>query len=143
LPRLKRNFGDLTRSGPTIEVRLEPILSVQRILKAEGQEIPFVALLGMIDTGASGTLAQTTAFKEIGVEPYAVVRLFTASTTDPLFRRKFRVRVILAPAMAFEVDAVEGALVGQNVQDLIGRDILEEVSFTYDGPNSRFSISLK
>jgi len=45
--------------------------------------------------------------------------------------------------MAFEVDAVEGALIDQNVQCLIGRDILEEVSFTYDGPNSRFSISLK
>ena len=143
MPRLKRTFDDLTRSGPTLAVRLEPILSVQKILKAEGQEIPFVTLLGMIDTGASGTLTQTTVFEEIGVEPYAVVRLLTASTTAPLFRRKFRVRVVLTPIIAFEVDAVEGALIGQNVQCLIGRDILEEVVFTYDGPNSRFSVTLK
>lgn len=143
MPRLKRTLSNLTRNGPTLTVRLEPILSVQEILKAEGQAIPSVNLLGMIDTGASGTLVQTAAFKEIGVEPHAVVRLLTASTTDPLFRRKFRVRVVLAPTMAFEVDAVEGALIGQNVQCLIGWDILEEVSFTYDGPNSRFSISLK
>ena len=143
MPRLKRNLDDLTRTGPTLAIRLEPILAVQKILTAEVQTVPHVDLLGMIDTGASGTLVQSDAFPQLGIESYTSVRLRTASTIEPLLRGRFRVRVVLAAKMAFEVDAVEGALIGQNVQCLIGRDILEEVNFTYDGPNSRFSVSLK
>ncbi len=143
MPRLKRTLGDLTRTGPTLDVRLEPVLGVQEILRAEGQPVPHVNLLGMIDTGASGTLVQSAVFQQLGIESYTSVRLRTASTIEPLMRGQFRVRVVLTPAVAFEVDAVEGALIGQNVQCLIGRDILEYVVFTYDGPNSRFSITLK
>ena len=128
MPRLKRTLGDLTRSGPTLDIRLEPVLGVQEILRTEGQAVPSVGILGMIDTGASSTLVQNAVFPQIGIEP--------------LLRGKFRVRVVLTPTVAFEVDAVEGALIGQNVQCLIGRDILEHVVFTYDGPNSRFSITL-
>ncbi len=143
MPRLKRTLGDLTRTGPTLDIRLEPVLGVQEILRAEGQAVPSVKLLGMIDTGASGTLVQSAVFPQLGIESSTSVRLRTASTVAPLLRGKFRVRVVLTPTVAFEVDAVEGALIGQNVQCLIGRDILEEVIFTYDGPNSRFSVTLK
>lgn len=142
MPRLQRTLGNLTRSGPTINVRLEPTLAVQEILKTEGRTVPHVNLLGMIDTGASGTLVQSAAFPQIGVEAYTSVRLRTASTVEPLLRGRFRVRIVLTPAVAFEVDAVEGALIGQNVQCLIGRDILEEIVFTYNGPGSRFTISV-
>ena len=142
MPRLKRTLGDLTRTGPVLNIRIEPVLGVQEILRAEGQTPPYVNLIGMIDTGASGTLVQSTVFPQIGIESYTSVRLRTASTT-PLLRGKFRVRVVLTPALSFEVDAVEGALIGQNVQCLIGRDILEYFISTYDGPNSRFSISSK
>jgi len=143
MPRLKWTLGDLARTGPTLDIRLEPVLGVQEILKAEGQAVPYVNLLGMIDTGASGTLVQIAVFPQLGIKSYTAVRLRTASTIEPLLRGKFRVRVVLTPAVAVEVDAVEGALIGQNVQCLIGRDILEYVVFTYDGPNSRFSITLK
>ena len=143
MPRLKRTLGNLTRTGPTLDIRLEPVLGVQEILRADGQAVPCINLLGMIDTGASGTLVQSAAFPQLGIESYTSVRLRTASTIEPLLRGKFRIRVVLTPTVAFEVDAVEGALIGQNVQCLIGRDTLEEVVFTYDGPNSRFSISHK
>ncbi len=142
MPRLKRTLGDLTRSGPTLDIRLEPVLGVQEILRAEGQAVPSVGILGMIDTGASGTLVQSAVFPQNGIESYTSVRLRTASTVEPLLRGKFRVRVVLTPTVAFEVDAVEGALIGQNVQCLIGWDILEHVVFTYDRPKSR-SITLK
>ena len=97
----------------------------------------------MIDTGASGTLIESEFFQLLGIESYDKVRLHTASTAAPLIRGKYRVRVVLANSIAFEIDAVDGSLTGQNIQCLIGRDILEYVVFTYDGPNSRFSISLK
>ena len=143
MPRLKRTLGDLTRNGPTLDIRIEPILSVQELLRSAGEEIPSARILAMIDTGASGTLIKNEVFQSLGVEPYVKVRLHTASTTAPLIRGKYRVRVVLSNSIAFEIDAVDGSLTGQNIQCLIGRDILEYVVFTYDGPNSRFSISLK
>ncbi len=141
MTRLKRTLGDLTRTGPTLDIRLEPVLGVQEILRAEDQTVPYVNLLGMIDTGASGTLVQSAVFQQIGIEAYTSVRLRTASTIEPLLRGKFRVRVVLTGSIALEVDAVEGALIGQNIQCLIGREILEYVVVIYDGPNSRFSVA--
>ena len=143
MPRLKRTLGDLTRNGPTLDIRIEPVLGVQELLLAAGQEIPFVSIRGMVDTGASGTLIENEFFQSLGIESYDLVRLHTASTTAPLTRGKYRVRVVLSDSIAFEIDAVDGSLAGQNIQCLIGRDVLEYVVFTYDGPNSRFSISLK
>ena len=143
MPRIKRTLDDLTYTSPTLNVRIEPPPGLQELLRAAGQEIPSVSLLGMIDTGASGTLVKSTAIESLGIESYAFTSLRTASTTEPLIRGKYRVQVVLTEAAAFEVDVVEGPLIGQKVQCLIGRDILEYVVFTYDGPNSRFSITLK
>ena len=143
MPRIRRTFDDLAYTGPTLNVRISPPPGLQAVLRAAGQEVPFVNLLGMIDTGASGTLVKATLIGPLGIEPYAMTSLRTASTTEPLIRGKYRVSVALTEAAAFEVDVVEGPLIGQNVQCLIGRDILEYVVFTYDGPNSRFSITLK
>ena len=143
MPRLQHILDDLTRNGPTLKIRIEPTLGIQELLRAEGQEIPSADLLGMIDTGASGTLVKSTVFGSLGIEPYAIVRLRTASTTQPLLRGKYRVRVVLTKAIAFEIDVVEGPLIGQNVQCLIGRDILEQLIFIYNGPQNKFSITLK
>jgi hypothetical protein len=60
-----------------------------------------------------------------------------------LIRYEYRVRVVLSKTIAFETDVVEAPLIGQNVQCLIGRDILEQLVFTYDGPNSRFTLTLR
>jgi len=143
LPRLKRTSSDLTRNGPTLDIKIEPILSVQALLRAAGEEIPFANISGMIDTGASGTLIESEVFQSLGIESYDKVRLHTTSTINPLIRGKYRVRVVLSGSIAFDIDAVDRSLTGQNIQCLIERDILEFVTFTYDGPNSRFSINLR
>lgn len=142
MPRIQRTLSDLTRNGPTLEVRVEPILDVQEVLRAEGQPVPSATLLGMIDTGASGTLVEPNVFKPLNMKPFTFARLRTASTVQPLIRGQYRARIVLAQNIAFEVDVVGGSLIGQHVQCLIGRDILERVVLTYDGPRCRFSIKM-
>jgi len=105
--------------------------------------VPSVLLKALIDTGASGTLVQTSVVERMGLSPFDTALLTTPSTTQPLRRRLYRVRIVFSKTVAFETNIVEGPLIGQNVQCLIGRDILEHIVFTYDGPNSRFSLSLK
>ena len=143
MPRLKRDEPLLRRDGPILEVRVEPVLDAQKVMQDDGDEVPSVLLKALIDTGASGTLVQTSVVEGMGLSPFDTALLSTPSTTEPLRRRLYRVRLIFSKTIAFETNVVEGPLIGQNVQCLIGRDILEEVFFTYDGPNRKFSISLK
>jgi len=104
--------------------------------------VPSAALLGMIDTGASGTLVEPNVFKPLNMKPFTVARLRTASTVQPLIRGQYRTRIVIAQDIAFEVDAVGGSLIGQRVQCLIGRDILQHMVLTYDGPRSRFTLRM-
>ena len=143
MPRLKQASPRLKRDGAIIEVQVEPVLAAQEVMQADGDEIISVPVRALIDTGASGTLIQTSAIRRLGLEQIGTVLLTTPSTTKPLVRYQYRVRIVLSKTMAFETNVIEGALVGQDIECLIGRDILHEVVFTYDGPNSRFSISLK
>lgn len=143
MPRLEKDDPRLRKDGPTVEIRVEPVLDAQRLMRADGDEVPSISIRALIDTGASGTLVQTSVIKRLGLEWIGTVLLTTPSTTKPLERYEYRVRVVLSDAIAFETDVVEAPLAGQKVQCLIGRDILDYVVFTYDGPNSRFSITLK
>lgn len=145
MPQFRRSIANLTKNGPVLELRIEPVLAVQEmeILRANGQEVPSVSLRGLIDTGASSSLLESTVFDTLGIEPYAFVDLYTASTTAPLRRGKYRVRVVLTETIAFEVDAVSGTLTGQNIQCLIGRDVLEELVFTYNSPKNNFTVTYR
>lgn len=142
MPRLKQTVPRLRRDGPVIEVQVEPVLAAQQVMQADGDEVISVSCKALIDTGASGTLIQTSVIERLRLEQIGTVLLTTPSTTRPLVRYQYRVRIVLSKTIAFETNIVEGALVGQDIECLIGRDILEQVVFTYDGPNSRFSITL-
>jgi hypothetical protein len=143
MPRLKIAAPTLRREGPAIDIQIQPVLAAQEAMRADGEEVPSVSVKALIDTGASGTLIQTSIVGTLGLDWIGTVLLTTPSTTKPLVRYEYRVRIVLSETIAFETDAVEGDLIGQNIQCLIGRDVLEYVVFTYDGPNSRFSIALK
>ena len=140
MPRLKRNAPDLLKNGPLLLVRIEPVLAVQEAMRADGDEIPTASILALIDTGANGTLIQTAVVAGLGFESLGTVFLLTPSTLEPLARQEYRVRLVLSEDIAFEVDVVEAPLAGQSIQGLIGRDILQLLKFTYDGPQSQFTI---
>ena len=141
MPSLKTVMEDMLREGPVLTIRAEPVLAVQELLQESGEEVPSVTLTALVDTGASGTLVQSAVFSQIGIEPFSFAYLRTPSTNEPILCGRYRVRIVLSEALAFEVDAVNGALTGQNLQCLIGRDILQFVKLAYDGPRSRFTIT--
>ncbi len=143
MPRLERRAPHLLQNGPLLQVRIEPVLAVQEAMRADGEEVPSASALMLVDTGASGTLLQTAIVAGLGFVSLGTVFLRTPSTTDPLARNQYRIRLVLSEDITFEVEVVEAPLVGQGIQGLIGRDILRFLTLTYDGPNSRFSITLK
>lgn len=143
MPRLERSAPDLLRNGPLLQVRIEPVLAVQEAMRADGEEVPFASAVTLIDTGASGTLIQTAIVAGLGFVSLGTVFLRTPSTIEPLARDQYRIRLVLSEDIAFEVEVVEAPLTGQGIQGLIGRDILQFLKLAYDGPKSRFSITLK
>lgn len=132
----------MVREGPILTIRAEPVLAVHALLRESGEDVPSVELTALIDTGASGTLIQSALFSQLGIEPYSFAYLRTPSTNEPILCGRYRIRIVLSNALAFEVDAVNGALTGQNLQCLIGRDILQFVKLAYDGPHNQFTITL-
>ena len=115
---------------------------MQDILRQDGEPVPSASVLAMLDTGASGTLVQTSVLDGMGFEPFSTAFLSTPSTTVPLERAVYRVRLVLARDVAFETNVVEGPLGKQHVQCLIGRDILDVCRFVYDGPKRRFTLNV-
>lgn len=69
MPRLKQVSSRLKRDGPIIEeVQVESVLAAQKVMQADGDEIISVPVRALIDTGASGTLIQTSAIKRLGLD---------------------------------------------------------------------------
>lgn len=94
----------------------------------------------LIDTGASGTLVQTDVLNRLGLESLGTVFLRTPTTTEPVARSQYLVRIVLSEGIAFEVEVVDAPLSGQGIQGLIGRDILDQLVFTYNGPKNQYTI---
>ena len=131
----------MVREGPILTIRAEPVLAVQALLRESGEDVPAVELTALVDTGASGTLIQSAVFSQVGIEPYSFAYLRTPSTNEPILCGRYRIRIVLSEALSFEVDAVNGALTGQNLQCLVGRDILQFVKLAYNGPRNQFTIT--
>jgi predicted aspartyl protease len=68
MPRLKKDDPRLRRDGPTLKVQVEPVLDAQRVMLADGDEVPSVSVSALIDTGASGTLIQTAVIDKLGLD---------------------------------------------------------------------------
>lgn len=141
MTRLSRTIQTLKRDGPLLRVQVEPVLAAQKAMLADGEEVPSISAVMLIDTGASGTLVQTDVLNRLGLESLGTVFLRTPTTTEPVARSQYLVRVVLSEGIAFEVEVVDAPLSGQGIQGLIGRDILDQLVFTYNGPKNQYTIT--
>lgn len=143
LHRIRRVILDMQRNGPILDIAVEPILTIQEILQQDGEDIPSIRLTAVFDTGASNTVIQSTVFQHLGLASIGQVFFSTPSTTEPITRSQYRVRLILADGVAFESDVAEAPLGGQTVQCLLGRDILQHIVMTYNGPKNSYTLNIR
>ena len=142
--------GSLTADGAVIDVligvsqnRRQRLLSVGFALPAE------VVLRAQIDTGSYITGLIPAAFDQLGLQPFRVVPVRTPSTTPdkPCYCEMFDVSLTLLSGMtrmdipSVHVIASADFQREENVQAIIGRDILNCCVFTYAGPHSTFSLA--
>lgn len=141
--RIKQTVPDMQRHGPILAISVESILAIQEALQQDGEAVPVVHLTAVFDTGASNTVIQSTVFERLGLASIGQVFFSTPSTTEPIARLQYLVRLVLADGIAFESEVAEAPMGGQAVQCLLGRDILQHIVMTYNGPKNSYTLSIR
>lgn len=118
-------------------------------LQKEGQTPPTPILAkALVDTGASHTAVDVAIIEALGISSKRIASLITPSTgAVPHKCHTFDVSIYIPMGAASAVpwskvahEVTRAELKHQGFEVLIGRDILAEVIFIYDGRNSVFTL---
>jgi hypothetical protein len=137
---------------PILELPLEPggaIIRVgfavsgprQEAMRNAGLEIPLPEMVrALVDTGASCTCLDTKVIKNLGLVPTGTASILTPSTGDkPHTCNQFDVAVGIVMGSnqvhlsSLIIPVVESELDSHGFQALLGRDVLDQGIFIYDG----------
>ncbi|MBI5794382.1 retroviral-like aspartic protease family protein [Candidatus Uhrbacteria bacterium] len=133
---------DLRQSGPTIEVYVSPSLALRTELEKNAETFTKrVKKIFLIDTGASSTLMKTGVAEELGLIPKGQIGVHTP-TSQNFSCYTYDIDLILPNHIVFQnLFVCEAPLSGQNIDGLLGRDILERGIFIYTGYANQFTLA--
>lgn len=141
MPSFTIQNPNLRRSDPCCEVNITPSSKTIEILKKEGQPIPSIKILALIDTGASGTAISTKVVQQLHLVARGVTTISTPST-DSHPTNVYDVDLHLPNNVTvYNVQAIEARLTTQNIDCLIGRDVLRHGVLIYNGYATTFTLS--
>jgi len=107
-----------------------------------------IAVRAQIDTGSHVTGFSHAVLGALSVGPFGRIRLRTPSTkpSEPFFADQYEVSLTLVSGMSeytlssVRAIATEDFQQGEEVEAIIGRDILNRYNFQYLGPARRFEL---
>lgn len=141
MPSFTTQLPNLQVQGPLVEMRIWAGTPVEEaIKKSEGKLPEPVPVRAMIDTGATGSVIHPEIAKKLGLQPVGVVYINTPSSENVLCYQ-YAVRLIFPDNVIVEAIAVEAPLKGQQIQCLVGRDVLAHSVFVYTGYINQFTLS--
>jgi hypothetical protein len=146
--------GSLTKpidpDGPLVTVRIAITWAHEQLLISRGDPVPFpVGDEALLDTGTSMTVISDDITRVLAL-PLRGTRTVRSSLTGSQSRpaRVFEVRlaIMIGPTVLHEwpkVPVLEAAFPGQDPYHvLIGRDLLDDCVFTYDGKRRTFTLDI-
>jgi len=141
VPSFTTQNPNLQAVGPIVELRIAVGSSLENALKKADVSLPSpVTAVGMIDTGATGTVIQQGIASQLGLNPIGVVFINTPSSTN-VRCLEYLVRLVFPNNVVVETTAIEAPLQGQHIQCLIGRDTLAHGVLIYIGYTNTFTLS--
>ncbi|MFH1865756.1 MAG: retropepsin-like aspartic protease [Candidatus Eisenbacteria bacterium] len=132
---------DLKALGPLVDIRVAVGSPVEEALKKANTAIPApVPAKGLIDTGTTGSVIQPSVVSQLGLQPIGIVNICTPSSAN-VACKQYIVRLIFPNNVFAEVPAIEAPMQGQQIECLIGRDVLSHAVLVYNGYMNQFTMS--
>lgn len=134
-------------AGPLIQVIVGVSAPRHRALTAAGKPIPApVSGTFLIDTGASGTCVDPALVAPLGIPPSGSVAIQTPSTAGGVHQcNQYDVMLFIPDGNGghfIEVMPIlETSLKNQGIDGLLGRDVLQNCVFIYNGTSGQFTLS--
>ncbi len=142
MPSFTSEVPDLRGVGPVVEIQLSVAETAENTLQQASQPIPQpVRVTALIDTGASVSVIQQGLAQQLGLQPVGIVYVNTPSSEN-VHCYQYALRFIFPNRVIFQTTAIEARLQGQNIQCLLGRDLLSHGVFVYIGYKDLFSLSI-
>lgn len=140
MPSFNAESPNLEGDGPLIEVTFGLVRAAAQLRRDAGEAVPSpIRATALIDTGASGTVAKAGLLAPLGLHPVGVISVNTPTGHD-VPCPTYAVSLAL-PQGTIEVTVIEAPLEGQNIEALIGRDVLKHGILIYQGPSNQFTLS--
>ena len=133
--------------SPMIDLFVGVSSQRRKALEAAQQPIPkFQKARALIDTGASGTCIDPSILSPLGLTATGAIAIHTPSTSGkPHICDQFDVALGIDhpkdPMIVLTIPVVSTPLSATRIQALIGRDVLQECLFIYDGISGTFTLA--
>lgn len=130
-----------------LEIRIGVSVPRAEAMKKDGLEIPPLVLIrGLVDTGASSSAIDPSVIEILGIPPTGTIHVLTPSTGIISHEcNQYDVQMIIDhPHIPFRLQAVsvsESVLSHLGFDALIGRDILKDCLFVYNGHEETFTLA--
>jgi Aspartyl protease len=142
MPSFAIQAPDLRHLGPVIDAEIAIATFDVATLEASGIPLPApIRVRALIDTGASVSVMRQGIGALLGLSPDAI-RLVDTATSSHVRCEAFAVSFHFSPEFAVDVTALEMPLHGNQIDCLIGRDILARGVFIYLGSGNAFTLSI-
>jgi len=142
MPSVTKKPKDLMKEGPILEVQFIISSELERKYREEGKVIPKpIVIKALVDTGCTSCAISDHIPKELNLQPVGSVDLRTPSGKRACFQYFMRM-LIPSHGLAYEGTFIGVTLEGQDVDCLIGRDVLKDSILIYIGPENQFTLSI-
>jgi hypothetical protein len=140
MPSFHIESADLGGAGPLVEVQVGLTTAAETAIANAGEPIPApIKGTALIDTGASHSAVRSGLLRPLNLHPVGVMPV-TGVTGKAVPSPVYAVRITLPQGWA-DTTVCEVPLHGQNIDALIGRDILRYCILIYQGPTMQFTLS--
>lgn len=142
MPSFSSTQAALRSEGPLVSLQIVPPQALVQALQASGDPVPQpISATALIDTGASQTSIETGTAAKLGLQPTGIVNVNTPNSTN-VACEAYTVGLIFPNGVGIDgITVIELPLQGQNIECLLGRDVLSQAVLTYVGFSNTFTLS--
>jgi len=141
MPSFTTQVSDLQSTGPVLPIELIVGSMIEDTLRLDDQNLQApLSISAMVDTGARRTVIRASLVTQLNLKPVGATLINTPSSTN-VHCYEYLARLVLPYNVIVESVVIAAPLEGQNIQCLIGRDVLRHGVFIYVGHDDSFTLS--